>query len=114
MPVRFQTLQEAQNQNGLSRIYNGVHWLWDDTAGQEMGESIGQHVLVDESAFQPISTGVLFGDCNGDGVVDLLDIQPFVDFIMSGEFKIEADVNQDGVVDLLDIQPLIDILLGDS
>ena len=56
--------------------------------------------------------GPIFGDVNGDGSVDLLDVAPFVELIISGEFQIEADVNQDGVVDLLDVAPFVDLLTG--
>lgn len=57
-----------------------------------------------------IFTGPVLGDINGDGVVDLLDIQPFVDAITNGTFSEEADINGDGVVDLLDVAPFIDLL----
>lgn len=111
VPVRFSTLHEAQRQNGLSRIYNGVHWQWDDLAGQRMGEQIGQQVVFDQSAFQP-NEGFLLGDCNGDGSVDLLDIAPFVDLVVSGEFLAAADMDGDGVVSLLDVNPFVEIIIN--
>ena len=52
----------------------------------------------------------LIGDVNCDGVIDLLDVAPFVDVITSGEFNNKADINQDGSVDLLDVAPFIDLL----
>ena len=55
---------------------------------------------------------VVFGDVNGDGDVNLLDVQPFIDLLNSGDFIAEADINQDGVVNLLDVNPFIDILSG--
>ena len=56
--------------------------------------------------------GFLLGDVNQDGAVDLLDVGPFVDLLISGEFQAEADTNQDGAVDLLDVGPFVDILTG--
>lgn len=53
---------------------------------------------------------VLLGDVNLDGVVDLLDVAPFVQLISDGGFSVEADINGDGIVDLLDIGPFVDIL----
>ncbi len=53
---------------------------------------------------------ILFGDVNLDGVVNLLDVQPFVNLITSGSFQAEADINQDGVVNLLDVGPFVDLL----
>ena len=55
---------------------------------------------------------VLLGDVNLDGVVDLLDVQPFVDLLISGEIQAEADINQDGFVDLLDVRPFVDLSSG--
>ena len=52
----------------------------------------------------------LLGDCNQDGVVDFLDIGPFVSVLSSGDFLAQADTNEDGVVDFLDIGPFIAIL----
>ena len=54
----------------------------------------------------------LLGDVNQDGVVTLLDVNPFVEFITNGFFLCEADVNEDGVVDLLDVAPFVAILSG--
>lgn len=76
-------------------------------------------VVGDLSPFDP--TGVEFdatvsfvrlGDVDGDGMVNLLDVEPFVNVISSGEFQLEADCNQDGVVNLLDVDAFIGILSG--
>ncbi len=55
---------------------------------------------------------LLLGDVNGDGVVNLLDVSPFVDLIINGDFLPAADINGDGVVDLLDVGPFVQILTG--
>ena len=55
---------------------------------------------------------LLPGDVNNDGVVDGLDIQPFVDLLTGGGYQAEADINGDSVVDGLDIQPFVDIITG--
>ena len=49
---------------------------------------------------------------NGDGAVDLLDVDPFVDLVGAGEFNPAADLNGDGEVNLLDVSPFIDALTG--
>ena len=59
---------------------------------------LNEHVAID------------FGDINGDGLIDLLDIQPFVQVLVSGEYQIEADINCDGTVNLLDVSPFVEIL----
>lgn len=58
------------------------------------------------------SLAFVLGDVNRDGVVDLLDVAPFVELIGSGQFQVEADVNGDGSVDLLDVAPFIELLGG--
>ncbi len=55
---------------------------------------------------------VLLGDVNCDGIVDLLDVSPFVDLVINGGFSAKADINGDGVVSLLDVAPFVAILTG--
>ena len=52
------------------------------------------------------------GDTNGDGFVNLLDVEPFIDILSAGGFLEEADINGDGFVNLLDVQPFIALLSG--
>ena len=63
------------------------------------------------NAFIRIPVFVL-GDINMDGNVDLLDVQPFVALISTGQFQIEADINKDGLVNLFDVAPFVDLLVG--
>ncbi len=50
VPVRYRTLLEAQQENGRSRVFNGVHWEPDDTEGQTLGTKIVRFTLA--NAFQ--------------------------------------------------------------
>ena len=52
----------------------------------------------------------ILGDVNQDGVVDFLDIAPFISILASNDYLVEADINEDEVVNFLDIQPFIDTL----
>ena len=52
----------------------------------------------------------LLGDVNQDGVVDFLDIQPFINLLSSQTFQDEADIDGNGVVNFLDIAPFIFVL----
>ena len=67
-------------------------------------------VSVLEESFLPLQIGVLLGDVDRNGEVNLLDIAPFVDLLINGGFQFEADTNQDGVVDLLDIESFVALL----
>lgn len=53
VPRSFKTLSEAEEENGQSRIYLGIHWSFDKTEGIAMGKKVGDHVF--NNAFQPVS-----------------------------------------------------------
>jgi len=53
---------------------------------------------------------VLIGDCNQDGVVNFLDITPFIADLSAGGELEESDINEDGAVNFLDIVPFIALL----
>ncbi|MEM6692949.1 MAG: dockerin type I domain-containing protein, partial [Planctomycetota bacterium] len=56
---------------------------------------------------------VLIGDANQDGIVNLLDVDDFINaFSNVNEYIPEADANQDCVINLLDVQPFINALGG--
>ena len=76
-----------------------------DTGESSGGDFAISGGFVDEPSF-------ILGDVNGDGVVNLLDVTPFVEAITTGNFVAEADINGDGVVNLLDVDPFVDLLIG--
>ena len=41
----FDNFQAAAEEAGASRIYGGIHYNFDNTAGLEMGHSIGELVI---------------------------------------------------------------------
>ena len=54
---------------------------------------------------------ILPGDVNGDGNVNIADINAVIDLILSGKFDPVGDVNGDGAVNIGDINALIAIIL---
>jgi len=66
-------------------------------------------VSLDGNVFRLDSVTTL-GDVNRDGVVDFLDISPFVTVLSTGGSQAEADIDGDGDVSFFDISPFIDIL----
>ena len=60
----------------------------------------------------PLFVGVLVGDVNCDGIVNLLDVGPFVEVLTNGKFNAKADINGDGQVNLLDVGPFVELLGG--
>ena len=67
------------------------------------------------TAVDPTVADCILGDVDQNGMVEFLDIQPFVN-VLSGveEFRCEADIDEDGDVTFLDIQPFIDLLSGNG
>ena len=58
---------------------------------------------------------ITHGDVNLDGIVNFLDISPFIMALTMGnmgKFQAQADCNDDGVVNFLDISPFIIALTG--
>jgi hypothetical protein len=51
VPRTFSTLSEAEEENGQSRVYLGIHWSFDKTAGIAQGRGIADYVF--QNAFQP-------------------------------------------------------------
>lgn len=87
-------------------VYGDISW-WTGTAvfRNAIEAQGGEFIDLDD---QP----VVFGDVNLDGVINLLDVGPFIDVINSGGFQLEADMNQDGAVNLLDVEPFVEALSG--
>jgi hypothetical protein len=55
---------------------------------------------------------IILGDVDGDGEVNGLDVDPFVDVLLSGLYQVEADMNEDQVVNGLDVDPFVAAVVG--
>ncbi|OLC94008.1 MAG: hypothetical protein AUJ05_06550 [Candidatus Rokubacteria bacterium 13_1_40CM_3_69_38] len=51
-PRSFSSLSEAEEENGQSRIYLGIHWAFDKTEGIAQGRRAGDFVF--ENALVPV------------------------------------------------------------
>ena len=51
LPRSFQSLSQAEEENGQSRIYLGIHWSFDKTEGIEQGRRIADYVF--DNLFRP-------------------------------------------------------------
>ena len=61
--------------------------------------------------FLPVENNI-FGDINGDSVINIQDIVLTVNLVMSGEYNSSADLNSDGVINVLDIVQIVNIILN--
>ena len=52
IPRSFASLSQAEEENGQSRIYLGIHWAFDKTAGIDQGRAVAAHVF--SQAFRPL------------------------------------------------------------
>ena len=51
-PRSFATLSQAEEENGQSRIYLGIHWAFDKTAGIAQGRRVADYVF--DNLLRPI------------------------------------------------------------
>ena len=85
----------------------------DPVTGDQSLLSQGGHLQEPlEIEISHVSVAGKVGDINLDGVINLLDVAPFIDLLSTGTFQLQADFNQDGVVNLLDVEPFIALLGG--
>ncbi|PPD02468.1 MAG: hypothetical protein CTY29_12920, partial [Methylobacter sp.] len=54
IPRTFANLSQAEEENGQSRIYLGIHWSFDKTGGITQGNNIANFVY--GHALQPLDT----------------------------------------------------------
>lgn len=54
MPRSFSSFSQAEEENGQSRIYLGIHWHFDKTAAISQGQHVADYVF--DRAFQPVKT----------------------------------------------------------
>ena len=80
--------------------------------GEGVLQSITGIQLGGITSFTSIELEFVLGDVNLDGIVDLLDVAPFVAIIQSGEFVSQADTNLDCEVDLQDVASFVALLTG--
>jgi hypothetical protein len=52
MPRSFSSFSQAEEENGQSRIYLGIHWSFDKTAGIAQGRQVADYVF--DNAFTPV------------------------------------------------------------
>ena len=68
-------------------------------------------LLVFMVAALSLNAGAMTGDVNGDGTVNITDVNLVINSILGGTYIAEADANHDGVVNISDVNQIINIIL---
>jgi hypothetical protein len=67
----YTTLSQPEQEVHDSRIYLGVHWLFDQDAGDAIGRSVGDYVF--DNALQPVGRGAPDASMDNVAGADLVD-----------------------------------------
>ena len=110
----FQTVIDAENnffrlQTDLNAFTEGIYYD-SETARLYAIDTGGNLAIWEDLSRLP----VLLGDVNRDGMVNSLDIAPFIGVLTAIGDQAEADCNEDGIVNFLDIAAFIGILTDNS
>ena len=68
-------------------------------------DNFAEHIIISRGVSIP-------GDVNGDGEVNIADVNAVIDAILSEHGHAHGDVNGDGEVNIADVNTVIDIILG--
>jgi hypothetical protein len=105
------------NSNGTTVAFStdGLRITFDDSSHAIVtnNETTGTIDLanVDYMCFGEVSSHIV-GDVNGDGEVNIADINAVINIILSDDSNSLADVNGDGEVNIADINAIINIILN--
>jgi len=61
----FSSFSEAAEEAGMSRIYGGIHWDWDNTDGQVLGAAVADNVFNNYFLPVPEPGGAMLIFCSG-------------------------------------------------
>ena len=111
--ARVSILLRSTDDLSLDVVQNGSSVASSSRPGADVDEAVefvksGSANL--EITITNHSPARLLGDANGDGTVDLLDVNPFINILTDGIFDPALDMNADGSLDLLDVAPFINAI----
>ncbi len=122
-----------ENRTGLSKSADISEFIGSNSAGQTAPSFLASaacnvlvptdtadigfpnmHIVLSVNVIEGACCDCIFelGDVDHSGEVNLGDVQPFIDLLLSGEVQCEADTNFDFQVDLRDVAGFIEALTG--
>lgn len=102
-PRTYTSFSQAAWENALSRVYLGVHYLFDGADGNLAGTRLGNYVV--QNILRPVGENNCPADFNGDGRLNGRDVAAFVLAWVSQDDT--ADFNHDGGVNQADLRDFI-------
>lgn len=100
----FTSFSQAAVENGISRVYLGVHYRMDATDGNAAGFALGHHVG------RTILAQRCMADFNRDGYRDSADVDMFYSAYAADDNS--ADLNDDNAVDSIDLEMFMNAYLA--
>ena len=111
---------QARISGEVSRIGDGITFrncaitypedAYIEKTGYGYGIYCGDHHMPDYIVIS--RTGNIPGDVNGDGTVNIADLNVVINAILSGNSNMACDVNGDNAVNIADVNAIINIILG--
>lgn len=90
----FTSIWTAAEEAGISRIYGGIHYNFDNTAALDAGRDLADYIS--DNFLLPTCRA----DLDGDGVLSIFDYLTFINAYLRGDGA--ADFNSDGQLDAID------------
>ena len=96
---------------GNAEIIEELRIIWSDGTVQTLTSSLQVN---SKRNVVFVNSETKLGDVNLDGEVNLIDITPLVNLLLSGGYRLQADANADGALNLLDVGPFVRILTNSN
>jgi len=101
----------GNNNGGVGQFVIGTFTATSATETFSLSVPTGQGGLqLNAIQVRDITTTFVLGDADMNGVVNILDITPFIAILSAGDFQLESDIDGNGIVNILDITPFIALL----
>ena len=79
---------------------------------EQMGVPCEDGIYIPPVEGECCSICVIFGDMNGDEILNVLDVVILVNDVLSGNYSEAGDMNEDSILNILDVVILIDTILS--